>query len=298
MGRTTVPAVESAAIPGAYLPLALLFSLLWASAFLAVKVALRSSPPLFLMGSRFVVAAAILLGIAALRRRPFPAGGRAWIRLAALGILNYGLYLGIAAIALRHLSAGMGAVLASTIPLMLAVAGFALLAEGLTRTRLAGLGIAFVSVVAVMYSRTSPADQPAAMLLILAANVAYTAGTILFKRWKPSEDAMVLNGVQLLVAGAVLLVPSLLLEDVASVRFDDSFLEAMAYLVFAVSLGAMSIWFYMLRRGDATRASSFFFLNPIFGLFLGALILAEPVHGLDIAGTAGVAVGIYLVQKS
>ena len=279
------------------MPLAVLFSLLWASAFLAVKVALRYSPPLFLMGSRFLAAAAILLGLAFLQRRRFPAGPAAWARLAVLGLLNYALYLGLAAVALRHLSAGMGAVLASTIPLLLAAAGLVLLGERLNRPRLAGLVIAFASVVLVMYSRTSPSDQPGAMLLILLANVFYAAGTILFKRWRPAEDAIVLNGVQFLAAGIAVLVPSLLTEPLASVRPTLPFLLAMAYLLFAVSLGAMSIWFYLLRSGDVTRASSYFFLNPIFGLFLGAALLAEPVHLLDIAGTAGVALGIYLVQR-
>jgi len=283
--------------PRAYVPLAILFSLLWASAFLAVKVALASSPPLFLMGSRFMVAAAILLGFAALRGRTFPAGAAAWGRLAALGLLNYALYLGIAAVALRHLSAGMGAVLASTIPLLLAAAGFAFLGERLSGPRLAGLGIAFISVVVVMWSRTSGSDQPTSMLLILVANVFYAAGTILYKRWHPTEDPSMVNGVQFLAAGIAVLVPSLLLEPVATVRLSASFLLSMAYLLFAVSLGAMSIWFYLLRQGEATRASSYFFLNPIFGLFLGALLLAEPVHGLDIAGTLGVALGIYLVQR-
>ncbi len=281
----------------AYVPLAVLFSLLWASAFLAVKVALRYSPPLFLMGSRFLLAAALLLGLALLQRRRFPAGPAAWARLAVLGLLNYALYLGIAAVALRHLSGGMGAVLASTIPLLLAAAGFLLLGERLNRPRLAGLAIAFASVVLVMYSRTSASDQPGAMLLILLANVFYAAGTILFKRWRPAEDAIVLDGVQFLAAGVAVLVPSLLTEPLASVRPVLPFLLAMAYLLFAVSLGAMSIWFHLLRSGDATRASSYFFLNPIFGLFLGAALLAEPVHLLDIAGTIGVALGIYLVQR-
>jgi len=272
-------------------PLAVLFSLLWASAFLAVKVALAYSPPLFLMGSRFIVAAVLLLG------QVFPAGPRAWARLAVLGLLNYALYLGIAAVALRHLSAGMGAVLASTIPLLLAIAGFGLLGERLTRPRVAGLLIAFVSVIAMMWSRTSPRDQPGAMGLILLANVFYATGTILFKRWRPTESTTVLNGVQFLAAGAALLVPSLLLEPISEVRPALPFLAAMAYLTLVVSLGAMSIWFYMLRAGDATRASSYFFLNPIFGLLLAAILLAEPVHGLDIAGTIGVAAGIWLVQR-
>ena len=291
------PDTQQAGPPSAYVPLAVLFSLLWASAFLAVKVALRSSPPLFLMGSRFMVAAMILLGLAIVRRQRPPSSAAAWARLAVLGLLNYALYLGMTAVALRHLSAGTGAVLASTIPLLLAAAGFLFLGERLNRARMVGLAIAFSSVVLVMYSRTSPSDQPGAMLLVLVADVFYAAGTILFKRWQPAEDATVVNGVQFLAAGVAVLIPSLLLEPVSTVRLDPSFLAAMAYLLFVVSLGAMSIWFYLLRQGEATRASSYFFLNPIFGILLAALLLGEPIRGLDIAGTVGVALGIYLVQK-
>ena len=132
--------------------------------------------------------------------------------------MNYALYLGIAAVALRHLSAGMGAVLASTIPLLLAAAGFAFLGERLSGPRLAGLAIAFASVLVVMWSRTSASDQPGAMLLILAGNVFYTAGTILFKRWRPAEAPSVVNGVQFLAAGVAVLVPSLLSEPVSTVK--------------------------------------------------------------------------------
>src|SRR5688572_4403019 len=85
-GRDEAPARVSSAV---YVALALLFSLLWASAFVAVKAALADSPPLFLMGSRFLIAGVVLLAIAVLSRNGFPASPRAWMQLAILGLLNY-----------------------------------------------------------------------------------------------------------------------------------------------------------------------------------------------------------------
>ncbi len=281
-----------------YLPLALLFSLLWASAFVAVKVGLRSSPPLFLMGFRFLLAGVALLLFARLRGRPLPASRRDWGRLAILGLLNNAVYLGLSAVALRHLSAGMGAILASTNPLLLAAAAPALLGERLGARKALGLALAFGSVVAIMSSRTARGDSPGAMALLLLANAVMVAGTILFKRWAPRGDLPTINGVQLLTASAALLVPSLLGEPVAAVRWDVSFLLVLAYLGGAVSCGAMLIWFFLLRSGDAGKASAFFFLNPVFGLFLGALLLDERVRALDLLGTAGVATGIWLVQRA
>ncbi len=59
----------------------------------------------------------------------------------------------------------------------------------------------------------------------------------------------------------------------------------------------MWTWFWLLTHGDATRASAYFFLNPIFGLFIGALLLGEPLGPVDFVGSAAVALGIYLVQR-
>lgn len=280
-----------------YTPLALLFSLLWASAFMAVKIGLRSSPPLFLMGFRFLLAGSLLLAAARLLGHRLPHTRRDWLRLGLIGLLNNAIYLGLSAVALRHLSGGMGAVLASTNPLMLAAVAPLLLRERLGARQVAGLALAFASVVAIMYTRTGTADSPAAMGLILLANAVMVAGTVLFKRWAPGHHLLVVNGVQLLVSALALLAPSLLLEPVAAVRWDPAFLGAIAYLALFVSCGAMLIWFFLLRSGEAARASAFLFLNPVLGLFLGALILGEPLRSLDFVGSAGVALGIYLVQR-
>jgi drug/metabolite transporter (DMT)-like permease len=284
--------------PLLYAGLALLFSFLWASAFIAVKAALDYSPPLFLMGSRFLVAGSVLLFVARLQGERFPTGRREWVHLVVLGLLNQAAYLGISAIGLRYLAAGMGAVLASTNPLMLAAVAALVLRERLGPTRILGLGVAFGSVALVMSSRLGVSNEPVGMVLLLVGNAAMVAGTILFKRWAPPLGLTVLNGTQLLVASVALLVPSALFEPVTAVRLAPGFLVPMAYLAFGVSCGAVSIWFALLLSGDASKASAYLFLNPLIGLALGALLLGEALHPLDLLGGIGVGLGVYLVQRA
>lgn len=287
-----MPAVSSVR----YAALAVLFSLLWASAFVAVKVALRDAPPLFLMASRFLVAGPLLLAFAAARGRAMPAL-RDWPVIAVLGVLNYALYLGLTAMGLRHLSAGMGAVLASLTPLMLAMLAPWVLGERLTVRKVVGLLTSFGGVTWVMWSRLGDDNRPSAMLLMSLGTACIVAAALIFKRWMPQGDLTVFNGGQLFAAGLVLAVPSLAWEPVADVRFTSGFLGAWLYLIAGISWLAMGIWFWLLRHGDATRASAYFFLNPIFGLFFGALFLGEPMALLDFVGSAAVALGIYLVQR-
>ena len=281
-----------------YTLLALLFTSLWAAAFVAVKVALWSSPPFFLMASRFLVAGVLLLAYGRLRGQSLPATAGYWARHAALGLLNYALYLGLTAVALRHLSVGTGAVLASTNPLLLAVVAAWLLKERLTLWKVVGLLTTFGGVVWIMRHRMGDQDRPGPMALILLAIALLVAGTILFKRRRLTQNLVVVNGVQLLIAELALMIPSLLFEPVGSVRFTASFLAAQAFLVFGVSCAGMGIWFWLLSHGDATRASAYFFLNPVLGLFLAALFLGELLSPRDFVGSAAVALGIYLVQRS
>jgi drug/metabolite transporter (DMT)-like permease len=281
-----------------YAALAVLFSFLWAAAFVGVKVALRDSPPLFLMGFRFLVAGAILLVAAALAGIRGPAAGSTWRTLAVLGLLNNALYLGLAALSLRHLSVGTGAVLASTNPLLTGLVAARILGERLDAGRIAGLLLSFGGVLWVMRSRTAAGDQPWAMAVMMAGIGFLVAGTILFKRLPGGLDLRLANGVQLAVAGLALLPVSFVLEPWGTIRFAPAFLMAQAFLILGVSCLGMGIWFWLLRHGDAIRASAYFFLNPVFGLFLGALLLAEPLTLGDLAGSAAVGLGIWMVQRS
>jgi drug/metabolite transporter (DMT)-like permease len=284
--------------PARYTPLALLFSLCWASGFVAMKVALRDAPPLGLMTSRFLVAGAALLALARLRGAAVPSTWAAWRPLIVIGTLNNVLYLGCSNLLLVHLSAGMGTVLASTNPLLLALLAPWFLGEPLTARKAAGLVTSYLGVATVMWTRVAGGDSVWAMLAWLGCIGFLVAGTILFKRWRLPHDLTAMTGVQLLAAGLVLAAPTLVLESAADVRVTTSLIIAQTFLVVVVSGAAMLLWQWLLRHGDATRASAWFFLNPVLGLFLAALVLGEPLRAGDFIGAALVAAGIYLVQRA
>jgi drug/metabolite transporter (DMT)-like permease len=251
-----------------------------------------------MMGLRFVLAGGLLLLIVLLLRRPIPRTRRDLGRMVVLGVLNFALFFGLTGAALQWIAAGTGAVLASTNPLMLALVAPFLLGERLGPRKLAGMALAFASVAVMMSSRLGVGDSPLGMALVLMANTAMVTGTILFKRWAMPYDLAGMTAMQLLVGGVALLVPSLLLEPVAAVRWDANFLLTLLYMCVVLSWATMLLYLFLVRSGDASKANAFLFLNPVFGLFLGALILGEPMAPLDFVGTAGVAAGLWLVMRS
>ncbi|HVD02266.1 MAG TPA: hypothetical protein VNG93_14185 [Candidatus Dormibacteraeota bacterium] len=158
--------------------------------------------------------------------------------------------------------------------MLAAIASFVLL-ERVSRLRLAGMLVALISVIAIMASRIGAHDTPLGMALILVANVFLTVSTVLFKRWAPEQHLTVVNGIQLLATAAVVLIPSLAFERLGAIKVTSDVLFAFLYLTLVVSLRAMTIWFFMLRSGDAARATSYFFLTRSSGCSWGRCSLAS-----------------------
>jgi drug/metabolite transporter (DMT)-like permease len=281
-------------------PLAVFYVVLWASAYVPSKIGATAVAPMWFLVARFLVAGMVMAAIAVALRRPFPARRTQWLVYAALGVLANAAYLGLTYTALsRGLGAGIGSIVASTNPLILAVVAPRLLGESLTWRKGLGLALGFGGVVGVMLARTgSTSARPSEVGLALIGVTSNVASTILFKRARGSTDLLAINTIQLLAAGLALIAPALVLEASPRVEISLPVAVSFVYLVAVLSVGASLLWFWLLSRGAASRVSAFYFLTPIFGLAFGALLLGEAVGPGDAVGLVAVALGILLVQRA
>lgn len=278
---------------------AILYVFLWASAFVPSRVLARGAPPLTILWIRFFIAGGILLAGARLAGVPFPRDRGTWLRLLALGIGGNALYLGLSYVALQHLSAGMGSIIASTNPLLLALVAPALLGEPLTRRKLIGLLLGFSGVVLAMWVRagTQTARLPD-VLLSSGGVLAFIASNVVYKRMRARPHVVVLNGAQLFLAGAALVPVALLREGPPHIVWTPPLVLSLVYLVLMLSVGASMLWFWILHHGEASRVSAYFFLTPVFGLFLGALLLGEQLAPLDGVALVVIATGLWLATRT
>jgi drug/metabolite transporter (DMT)-like permease len=277
---------------------AIFFVFLWASAYVPSKIAATQSPPLWFLVVRFGIAGVGLAAIALSLRRPFPRPRHAYEVAALLGVLANALYLGFTYIALRHLASGMGAIVASLNPLVLAVVAPRALGERLDARKAAGLALGFGGVLAIVAARAGTGTAtPGDVLFAFAGVCASVASTVLFKRYATGIDLIALSALQLLAASAVLVPVAYLVEGVPHVHPSGALLGALAYLVVVLSIGTTLLWFWLLARGEASRVSAYYFLTPAFGLALSALLLHERIAWHDVLGLVAVASGIVLVQR-
>lgn len=279
--------------------LIVVFCLIWSSAFAAAKMALADCPPLLLLSARFLLAGTLLLAGAALLGSFARVGWRTLALFAGIGVLNNAAYLGCSYMGMTTVSSGFTAVVVSATPLLTALAAAPLLGEGLTRRKLAGLLLGFAGVAIVLRSRIGGGhEDPVGTLFVLAALVALTAGTLAYKRIKVPPGSLVLgSGVQALAGGLALAPVALLVEDPAAVHVTPSLVASFLYLTLCASVGAFSLWLFILNRSSATRASALHFLMPPLGLMYGWLLLGEVVPPLGLLGIVPIALGIRLVTS-
>lgn len=274
------------------------FCLLWASAFSIAKLGMADCPPLLLLTVRFLLAGTIVLGGTALAGRPLQLSRRDLLLFAVLGIANQAVYLGLGYVGMRSVSSGLAALVISANPVLAAVLAAVFLNERLTWRKVAGLALGIGGVAIVVDGRlASGIDDASGLVFIVAALVSLVAGTILFKRFPPRGDLWAGNGVQSLAAGVALMPVALASENVGDIVPSWRLAFALAYLVLLVSVIAYLLWFQMLTAAGATAASAWHFVMPPLGLFLGWLVLGEPVAAADLVGIAPVAVGIFLVTR-
>jgi len=296
-GRPATAGARPADVLGVSAALAYVF--LWASAYVPSKIAALDSSPLWFLVVRFAVSGAIVLAIARGAGAALPRRRGDWVAVFALGVLGNAMYLGCTYIALRHLASGVGAIVASLNPLVLAVVAPWLLGERLAPLKAAGLLLGFGGVLAIVIVRTgSGTAEPADVGLAFVGVIASVASTIVFKRYCAQRDVRSTTALQLLCASLVLVPFAIGLEGAPHVHWTARLIVSFFYVVAVMSVGASLLWFWLLERGEASRVSAFYFLTPAFGLGIAFLFLGEPVGLRDLGGLAAIALGIFLVQRA
>jgi drug/metabolite transporter (DMT)-like permease len=277
---------------------AIFFVGLWGSAFVPSKIGVLASSPLWFLVVRFFVSGAVALGIALALGSPWPRGRRAWILVVALGVLANAMYLGFTYEALRHLAAGVGAVVTSSNPLLLAIVAPAFLGERLTRWKALGLLLGFGGVVAIMLGRSGTGTaEPRDVLLCLVAVIGSVASTIVFKKFLVEMDVRMTTALQLFAASFALLPFAIVLEGAPHATWGVPIVAAFIYLVVVMSVGGSLLWFWLLEQGEASRVTAYYFLSPVFGLLI-ASFFGEALSIHDLGGLIAIAVGIAIVQRS
>lgn len=277
------------------LAMGLAFALMWSSAFTSARVIVVEMPPILALAVRFFISGGVAVIWAAALGQSARLTVPQWRGTVIFGICQNALYLGLFFLAMQRIEAGLAAIIASTMPLLVALANRAFLGERLPWLGVAGLVAGFAGVAIILGDRIGAGADMLGLGYAAVGVLALAFATLAVRGASSGGNVLMIVGLQMLIGGAVLLVVGLALESWA-VSWTPVLAFAYVYTIFVPGLAATFVWFKLVGRIGATRAATFHFLNPFFGVAIAAVFLGETLGAREYLGVAIITGGILAVQ--
>ena len=257
---------------------------IWGSTYLAIAVAVETIPPFLMAGTRFVIAAGILFLVAG-RFGNVEGDHLGWRQWGAATVVG-GLLLvggnGGLAWAEQRVDTGVAALIIATVPIWMVVLATFMREERVSARIVAGLLLGFAGT-ALLVRAAGAGDgglDPVGLVVLLASSLCWAAGSVLSRRMPLPGRPLVSTSMQMLAGGVLLLALGAALEefrglDPAAVSAHS--LAGLGYLIVFGSLVAFSAFVWVVRNAPPSLVSTYAYVNPVVAVFLGWLVLREPV---------------------
>ena len=277
--------------------LGLVFAFIWSSAFTSARIIVSHAPPLGALSLRFFLSGILALIIALCLKQTFKLTKKQLQATVVFGVCQNTIYLGLNFVAMQWIEASLAAIIASSMPLLVALLGWFFLGQRLSTVGVLGLGLGFVGVILIMGFRLTAGISELGLIYCIVGALALSIATLAVRNTNSGGNLMVIVGYQMLIGGASLFIFSVIFETY-KVSFDWELMVAFIYTTLAPGLIATVVWFWLVNEIGAVKAATFHFLNPFFGVSIAALILGEQLSLSDYFGVVIVTIGILLVQTS
>ncbi|WP_417250170.1 DMT family transporter [Celeribacter sp.] len=273
------------------------FVLMWSSAFTSARVIVSDAPALASLAVRFYLSGVVGIILARAMGQTWTFTRPQWHGIILFGLCQNTAYLGLYFLAMKSVEASLASVLASSMPLVVALLSVVLLREKLRPMALGGLVLGFIGVMLIMGTRLSAGSDPLGLLMCVVGTVALAIATLTVRSVGAGKNVLMVVGIQSLIGGTALVFISPFV-DTYTVNWSSTLVGAMLYTTFVPGLMATWIWFKLVERIGTVKSAAYHFLNPFFGVAIAAALLGEKVGVWDVAGVLTIMIGILAVQLS
>ena len=275
----------------------------WGTTYIGTSAMVQSIPPLLGAGSRYLVGALPLVVIVLATRGPrsFRLTARQLVATLIMGLGIIGIWGAIVPLSLQHIPGGIAALIAASVPVWVVLLR-AFAHEHVGARTVAGIVLGIGGVAAMMLpggiapiAGTSPEGVLLWSLAMVGASISWA-----FFSWRSTtldlpKDTGVLTVYQLVWCGLGIMIVGLVLGERAdAATFTSSSMAGWTWLVVASSIGYASYTF-LIARAPLPLVSTFAFVNPAVAVFLGWLLLGEPLSRSVVIGLVVVLAGTALV---
>lgn len=278
--------------------------IVWGTTYLAIRIGLDAAlPPAAFAAMRLVPAGLILMAYARWRKLSMRVTVRDRRTIIIVGILllvggQYGTML-----AEQYIGSGMAALIVAVLPLWIAGAESLLPdMERPTARGYLGLVVGFIGLGVLLAPHLTGFGGSSTELLGIAIEICatwlWTTGSIYSKRNPVKADAIVATSIEMLAAGIVCGLIAVPLGEWGRLSFTPAGVGALLYLIVVGSCIAFTAFVWLLGNAPASKVMTYAYVNPVVAVFLGWLVLSEPIDVFVIAGMAIIVTGVALATTA
>ncbi len=272
--------------------------LVWGSTYLAIKISVRTLPPLLSAGARFLAAGILLAAIVDLNGRSLRVSRRQLLSSAAAGTMLLTLGVGVVTLSETRIDSSIAAMIAGSVPLQVVALRLLARERVAVATRLAAAaGLGGLALI-VVPGGASGGSSAIGLALMLGASMSWSTGSFVSRRLDLPPDPFVATAYEMLAGGGALVALALAAgEGVRGVDASTASVAAWAYLVLAGSLVGFTAYAWLLRNAPISQVVTHQYANPIVALALGTLLLGERLAAVALAGAAVVLVAVFVTVR-
>jgi len=278
----------------------------WGSTYLGIRLAVATLPPFLMAGSRFLVAGGLMVGWLT-ATSGFRASAHQWRDNAVIGTFLLLGGNGLICWAEQVIPSGMTALLVGAQPLLMVLTEWNW-PGGHRPTAVTWLGLALgfagVAWLAAPWENASAGALPlGGVIAALASCVFWAFGSIYGRHAREPAAPFTASALQMLGGSAALALVALVRGEVTA--FSPAAVSARSWLAFGYltsvgSLVGFSTFVWLMKHSTPARVATYAYVNPIVAVFLGWLVLREPITSRTLIASAVIvtAVAVITVQKT
>jgi drug/metabolite transporter (DMT)-like permease len=274
-----------------------LFVLLWSTGFIGARYGLPYIEPLTFLAVRMAFVVLIMAMVAFIGAARAPNAREVQHALVA-GSLVHGIYLGGVFTAISQgVPAGISALIPGLQPILTSTIANRFMGEAVTRIQWFGLALGLIGVLLVLHDRTIVlAGSTLGWIASFMSLIGITLGTLYQKRYCGRMDWRSGNLVQYIGAGVLFALGAFAFET-REVHWSGELIFAIAWLVLVLSIAAIGLMYWLIRRSAATGFASLFYLVPVVTALFAFILFGERLDALSIFGMVICAGGVVLANR-
>jgi drug/metabolite transporter (DMT)-like permease len=254
----------------------------WGGTYVGIRLAIDTMPPLLMASTRYLVAGGLLY-IWAVRRgdregdRPTR---RHWLAAAIIGVALLLGGNGMVTLAEQRVPSGIAALVVATVPLWLVLLARVVLRERVRWLEWVGVAVGLGGVALLAMPTGAQRLDPLGIGLVVVASISWATGSLYARRASMPARPLVGVAMEMLAGGLALGVVGIFRGELAQVhpeRFSMESILGLLYLIVVGSWFAFSAYVWLLRVARTSLVATYAYVNPVVAVFLGWLILSEPV---------------------